>query len=60
MSGLRITRDEARAISIIAQGLDDRPRKKATKAQVIDMIRRIGCLQIDTISVVARSHYLVL
>jgi uncharacterized protein YcaQ len=60
MSGLRITRDEARAISIIAQGLDDRPRKKATKAQVLEMIRRIGCLQIDTISVVARSHYLVL
>ncbi|HVX31352.1 MAG TPA: crosslink repair DNA glycosylase YcaQ family protein, partial [Nitrolancea sp.] len=60
MSGLHITREEARTISIIAQGLDDRPRKKATKEHVIEMIRRLGCLQIDTISVVARSHYLVL
>lgn len=60
MSELRITRDEARAISVIAQGLDERPGRKATKEQVIEVIRRIGCLQIDTISVVARSHYLVL
>jgi uncharacterized protein YcaQ len=60
MPDARITRDEARAISIIAQGLDDRPNKKPTKEQVFEMIRRIGCLQIDTISVVARSHYLVL
>jgi len=57
---LKITRDEARAISVIAQGLDNQRSKKATKDQVAEMVRQIGCLQIDTISVVARSHYLVL
>ncbi|HVB63146.1 MAG TPA: crosslink repair DNA glycosylase YcaQ family protein [Nitrolancea sp.] len=56
----KITREEARAISVIAQGLDNRVNKKATKDQVAEMVRQLGCLQIDTISVVARSHYLVL
>lgn len=41
-------------------GLDRRPRRKATKADVLAAIRRMGVLQIDTIHVVARSPYLVL
>jgi uncharacterized protein YcaQ len=39
----------------------DRPaRRNATKADVHAAIRRMGALQIDTISVVARSPYMVL
>lgn len=56
----RISKDEARALAIIAQGLDEPVQQPAPKTKLIEMIRRIGCLQIDTISVVARSHYLVL
>lgn len=56
----RISKEEAQALAIIAQGLDEPIRKSVTKTKLIEMIRRIGCLQIDTISVVARSHYLVL
>ena len=42
-----------------AQGLDSKP-KRATKDDVRETIRRMGVLQIDSISVVARSPYLVL
>jgi uncharacterized protein YcaQ len=50
----------ARALHLAAQGLLTPPRRKATKADVLDAIRRIAQLQIDTIHVVARSPYLVL
>ena len=45
---------------IAAQGLDKRPRRAATKQDVLRAIRRMCVLQIDTIHVVARSPYLVL
>ncbi|CAH2893777.1 MAG: Putative cytoplasmic protein clustered with trehalase [uncultured Paraburkholderia sp.] len=50
----------ARTIHLAAQGLLSPPRRKATKADVLDAIRRMAQLQIDTIHVVARSPYLVL
>lgn len=50
----------ARNLMLAAQGLDRRPRRRAKKADVLAAIRRMGTLQIDTISVVARSPYLVL
>lgn len=50
----------ARTLMLAAQGLDRRPKKKATKRDVLSAIRRMGALQIDTIQVVARSPYLVL
>ncbi|SFV08498.1 winged helix-turn-helix domain-containing protein [Pseudoduganella namucuonensis] len=50
----------ARALHLAAQGLLQPRRAKARKADVLDTIRRMGVLQIDTIHVVARSPYLVL
>ena len=44
---------------LAAQGLGSAP-KRATKDDVRGIIRRMGVLQIDSISVVARSPYLVL
>jgi uncharacterized protein len=58
MKPLRLT--EARALMLAAQGLLRRPEKRATKADVLRAVRRMGALQIDTINVVARSPYLVL
>ena len=49
----------ARSIFLAAQGLHQ-PPETATEADVPAAIRRMNGLQIDTISVVARSHYLVL
>lgn len=50
----------ARALHLAAQGMLQARRARATKADVLAAIRRMGVLQIDTISVVARSPYLVL
>ena len=55
-----LSRSAARALMVAAQGLDRRARRGARKADVLAAIRRMGVLQIDTISVVARSPYLVL
>ncbi|MBC7929009.1 MAG: YcaQ family DNA glycosylase [Rubrivivax sp.] len=45
---------------LAAQGLLRRPKRAATKRAVLDAIRRMSVLQIDTIQTVARSPYLVL
>jgi uncharacterized protein YcaQ len=51
--------EAARELLLAAQGLSSVP-KRATKHDVRGIIRRMGVLQIDSISVVARSPYLVL
>ena len=57
---LRMSADAARILMVAALGLAHRPRGRATRPAVLDIIRRMGALQIDTIHVVARSPYLVL
>jgi hypothetical protein len=57
---VRLTSNGARNLMVAAQGLDQRSRRAADKADVLATIRRMGVLQIDTIHVVARSPYLVL
>ena len=57
---LRLTPSAARALMLAAQGLHRPPAVAATKSSLLDAIRRMGALQIDTIHVVARSPYLVL
>ncbi|HET8524421.1 MAG TPA: crosslink repair DNA glycosylase YcaQ family protein [Thermomicrobiales bacterium] len=58
---LPVTLDEARHIAIAAQQLN-RPRRRGQvqKSDLLDTIKAIGCVQLDTISVVARSHETVL
>jgi uncharacterized protein len=57
---LTLTASAARRLHVAALGLDRRPRRRARKDDVLAAIRLMGALQIDTISVVARSPYLVL
>ena len=52
--------EAVRGLMIAAQGLDDRPRPRPTKKAVRSIIRQMHALQIDSINVIARSHYLVL
>ena len=54
-----LTMQQARILLLGAQGLLQRPAH-AQKVDVLQAIRRMGVLQIDTISVVARSPYFVL
>jgi len=50
----------ARQVMLAAQGLDRLLDRPAVKADVLEMVRRMSVLQIDTIHVVERSPYLVL
>jgi uncharacterized protein len=54
-----ITPDEARRMTLRAQGFLGATPWRATRAGVDAMLRRIGAVQLDTISVLARSHELV-
>jgi uncharacterized protein len=56
---IELSQAAVRGIIAAAQGLQQK-KKKATKNDVRDIIRQMHVLQIDTISVVARSPYLVL
>jgi len=49
--------EEARRIALLAQGL--RGPRTGTGGGVLGMLRRLGAVQLDTISVLARSHELV-
>src|SRR4051812_5738869 len=60
MADLILSVAQARALHLAAQGMLATKRRKAAKADVMEAIGRMGVLQIDTISVVARSPYFVL
>jgi uncharacterized protein YcaQ len=60
MTELTLSLAAARALHLAAQGMLRPRRRKAVKDDVLAAIRAMGVLQIDTISVVARSPYLVL
>jgi hypothetical protein len=51
---------EARRLLLGAQGLLDRPERRAIVATVYDLIERMGFVQIDTINAVERAHHLTL
>ena len=64
VTGEHLSIQEARALAAIASRLDRRPRPTrdpaVQKARLLEMIRALGCVQLDTISVVSRSHETVL
>ncbi len=59
---ISLTKDEARFLAVIAQRLDRRPpaRQRRDRAFLLDTIRTIGCLQLDSISVISRTHETVM
>lgn len=57
----QLTRNEAQSLAVIASGLDRRPfRRKPTAHDILETIRKLGSVQLDTISVISRSHETVL
>src|SRR5258706_4720181 len=57
---LRLSIEEARIVALAAQGLLHPPAGDVTLDDLHAMIERLGVLQVDTISVVERTQYLVL
>jgi uncharacterized protein len=60
MNNQPISLDALRKVQLAAQGLLEPLPHPAEKKDVMAVIRRMGALQIDTISVIARSPYMVL
>ena len=60
MPDIHLSLNQARTLQLAVMGLLTPPVKSATKHDVLAAIRSMHALQIDTISVVARSPYLVL
>lgn len=51
---------QARRIALAAQGFNDRPHSTATLRTLDRVLRRTGVLQIDSVSVFQRAHYMPL
>ncbi len=57
---LELSPRDARRLAIGAQQLAGPPPRRPTKRRMRETIQKLGALQIDSISVVARSHHIVL
>jgi len=51
---------EARRLALVAQGFGSSPRGRVTIEHLTDAIARLGVLQLDSVNVFERSHYLPL
>ncbi len=56
---LTITTKQARRLAILQQLLTE-PKPAPNAKNIIEVVRRLGCIQIDPINIVTPSHYLVL
>jgi len=57
MEILKIDKAQARAIALQAQGLDNVHFFGKGKAGALNTVKRLGYIQLDTLSVVARAHH---
>lgn len=58
---VRLTKAEAQALAVVASRLDRRPsRRTPTRDDILETFRHLGTIQLDTISVISRSHETVL
>jgi uncharacterized protein YcaQ len=55
---LKITKEDVRRFAVNKQCFQF-PQSDVSKEQVFHVLKALGCVQIDTINVVERSHYLV-
>ncbi len=53
-----VSASEARRLALAAQGFGSSPRGRVTTDRLTDTIARLGVLQLDSVNVFVRSHYL--
>jgi uncharacterized protein len=56
----QITNSQARRLFMERQGLCDNPASKQSKPELLDLIERMGFVQIDSINTVERAHHMIL
>ena len=49
---------QARRLALAAQGLGKRPDRPASRQSLLKLVGRLGAIQLDSVNVVSRSHYL--
>jgi uncharacterized protein len=54
----RISAAAARRIALAAQGFGRRPSKEPSTAQILKLVRQLGLLQLDSVNVFVRAHYM--
>jgi uncharacterized protein YcaQ len=57
---IRIAADQARRLALVLQGLAEPPRRRLSADGLLDLIERLGFVQVDSVSVVARAHHMIL
>ena len=57
---IRIGADQARRLALVLQGLAEPPRRRLSADGLLDLIERLGFVQVDSVSVVARAHHMIL
>ncbi len=56
---LNVSIKSVKRLQLERQGINNFPRR-VTKKSIYDVVDRLGCIQIDTINVVERAHYLTI
>lgn len=56
MEGVQLSLSETRRLALVAQGFDGRSAKP-TRANVRKTVTRLGAVQIDSVNVLTRAHY---
>src|SRR4249919_3177796 len=60
LSTQAISREQARRITLAAQGFMDPPHEPPTMRTLVRTVKRTGVLQIDSVNVLQRAHYMPL
>jgi uncharacterized protein YcaQ len=56
----RISLVDARRIALLAQGFGKRPKSRPSTDAILGCVERLGVVQLDSVNVVCRAHYLPL
>ncbi len=57
---VELSADQARRLVLSAQGLADEPRRRLPPSGLVDLVQRLGFVQVDSINTLARAHDLIL
>ena len=57
---IEVSASQARRLVLSLQGLAGPLRRRLTTDSVVELVERLGFLQVDSISTVARAHHMIL